>query len=829
MSKQTIIGTAVQDHSLARMSPAPCLPARLARIRACGLGLALTCLWLQSAAAMESSPIPSSPTVTTTTEIQPIPDLVPATPVSGLRRLPDVLGGWRLSGETDQREWVVNLSAADARRPASFQLATKSAISVMPEDSAVTIMINGRVVGTQVLQAAHANDVTQIAIPTRLLVAGANVIRVEVRQRHRVDCSIASTYELWSEIDPAKSGLLMNQPGPQMSNPADLGAIWPNERGELAISVVVPGEGDQEIMDIGAAVVGRLALMSHALHPVVDVSRTGGTGPGIDVMLGTPANLAKLLPGVSLALGEPRIVDPAEDGRARFVIAGRTRADFEQALSALDLAATTATNADSDLARSAIRRIDGFPVRPGQRLTFADLGFKSTEFDGRLHRLVMNIRMPSDFFSADTDKIRIGLDGGYAAHLNPDSKVVARVNGNPVTVLPLPDARGEVFSDRAIALSLSAFHPGLNRIEIDTEVASDADRTCDVTSIGRGSKRLLLLEESSLSIPDLPRMGYFPDLAATAAGGLFPGDQPGKVSVFVPHPDPESLSAALTLSAQFAVSAGRPVAPAFRFGLPDVDQGAAIIIGAASDLAETTLQRFGINTAEVRAAWGYRGERTKSANTSPYDAIDRRLSVLRTRVEAGDTPLLTGAISARLTGKRIADMSENLSSTDMKNSWLKSQTETGLISGWTGPGIKSVLRLASIGEPTQKPFKLGPSTALVVAQTGSDDRSMPWTLVTASSPQDLKAGVNDMTAPDRWNRMAGGITTYDAVNNAIVGHPAKDGFFVQSQPLSVSNLRLVLAAWLSRHVLPYAIALVVLALAVGLVLGRKVRAVGQKP
>jgi hypothetical protein len=111
------------------------------------------------------------------------------------------LGALRLEGESDSRSWTLHLTAAEAARAGAFAIGFKNTVLVMPEISRLRVTINGETLLTNPINSP--TEFTRATAPLRpgLLRAGENNIRIEVFQRHRVDCTIKGTYELWTDID----------------------------------------------------------------------------------------------------------------------------------------------------------------------------------------------------------------------------------------------------------------------------------------------------------------------------------------------------------------------------------------------------------------------------------------------------------------------------------------------------------------------------------------------------------------------------------------------------------------------------------------------------
>jgi hypothetical protein len=127
--------------------------------------------------------------------------------VSAFRRYVVPFAKLRLEGEADRKSWSIYLTPEQAAAPAKLTFAYQNAVVVAPEASQITVLVNDRAVHQQQIGSSDNESDISFDIPRGLLQPGANLLTFEATQRHRVDCDIASTYELWSDIDPARTYL----------------------------------------------------------------------------------------------------------------------------------------------------------------------------------------------------------------------------------------------------------------------------------------------------------------------------------------------------------------------------------------------------------------------------------------------------------------------------------------------------------------------------------------------------------------------------------------------------------------------------------------------
>ena len=110
---------------------------------------------------------------------------------------------------------------------------------------------------------------------------------------------------------------------------------------------------------------------------------------------------------------------------------------------------------------------------------------------------------------------------------------------------------------------------------------------------------------------------------------------------------------------------------------------------------------------------------------------------------------------------------------------------------------------------------------------GSDPDAI-WTLVTAPNSTLLAESVNCLSDPRVWSQVNGRVAMLDDSYGKISSVPATQLRFIATQPLSISNIRLIAASWLSINSGAY----VALALAMALILAiatlQFVRNVGRR-
>ena len=116
----------------------------------------------------------------------------------------------------------------------------------------------------------------------------------------------------------------------------------------------------------------------------------------------------------------------------------------------------------------------------------------------------------------------------------------------------------------------------------------------------------------------------------------------------------------------------------------------------------------------------------------------------------------------------------------------------------------------------ERPFRPPDAATLMLAQASSPSLSGTWTLVSAPSEADLWAGMLAIVEQRNRSQIEGSFTVYDGKQKSIETTPVNNLRFVETQPPSLSNYRLIAANWLSTNILSYALALVALSVLLGI-------------
>jgi len=399
-----------------------------------------------------------------------------------LRRLPPLSNGSRLSGEEASLLAPVYVTRKQADAKAHFRLGTLSSVSVLPESGTLTVSLNGVTIKALPVGAAYGLRVAEFDIPEGLLRQGWNSVGIAAHHRHRVDCSVDATEELWTRVDPAETGLMFADGTAGFPDPADIAAIGPRPDGVVPIGILLDSQHllkPEAVERIGRAVQG-IALAGRFAQSVVEFENS--SEDGLDLVVGTAADIAGRIDRTAIGqIDGPTIavVPGGSNRRPIVVVTGQSDAELDIAIAKLGIVAPVGTVQGLN----ALAGVNGHEISAdGQSLTFSDLGLDKQELMDHTLRIGFSAALPRDFLAADYGRVTIDLAGGYAAALGADAQIIVEVNGRSAGSVRLSSANGENFLHKRHFLPLSVFRPGLNRIELRVNAPDGVAVGCDTSA-----------------------------------------------------------------------------------------------------------------------------------------------------------------------------------------------------------------------------------------------------------------------------------------------------------------------------------------------------------
>ena len=709
---------------------------------------------------------------------------------SMLKHLPAGSVDLMFRGENAERSFSIILSRAEVEQTRTFQIAVRNAVAALPERSALDVIVNGQVLATIPARSPNAPLVVPVSIPRGTLVPGVNTVELADVMAHRVDCSIAATYELWTQVDPNLTGFVVPDPdfGPMRSIEEVAGEPLSAD-GTTRLFVSLANAPDALSIGRAALFINALVRRTGLVRPVVEAGPGRGKGAGIDLVIATGSDRDAALAGLSV-VGREGAITFARDtgtGRLTLVVSAATDMDLDSELAAFADEATMF----SPRGRQAIVGFDG------ERRTFADLGFQSMPFAGRRYSSSLAVTLPADFYPTSHDKARLLIDATFASTIDPDSQMVFRVNGSLVSSLGLGPDRGGVLHRELAELPLHFFHPGRNEIAIEAVTSTAADRKC--RTAGTQSGPLFSLSDSSeLEIPHLTRLGTSPQIPGALSE--LAGSSHRSTPLYLADFDPPTIGSALTVLASMGAEGESVASPLVRLGAPAPSDAPGLVVAPWAELPETLSTRLGDRIAKTDApVVSNRPERTAAprpengvsemaTDLGPYAvrierALDRSLASVDRFLGRNGIPIAQGRAAfdgaiggaARLLeregfffGAGNATKAVLFSSHSLLVAAVDTQVDEGMVSRFNIP------RFAF--EPRQ------------------------WLVLTASDADVLQTGLERMVSDGRWNELQGQAVSLDTDRGIVAATQPKRVLYLVPQAFALSDIRPILGGIVSDNI-----------------------------
>lgn len=687
-----------------------------------------------------------------------------------------------LEGEIASRSWAIYLTDAEAASPIRLQLAYQNAIVIAPEASRLSVAINGAAVIDESISSPQGMRVLTADIPAGAMKPGRNEIVISAQHRHRTDCTIESTYELWTELDAPQTFLEFGSvDAAQLGGFQDLRAIGGDPSGRTHVSIVAPSLGRADIradLMMLAQIVGL-----YVNHPDVDYSISDSVDTErpatIRVLLGTAEELSGL--GIALppgaALGPTAaFVAPQPGQPATLAVTGRNEGEWRSAIAQMRGPVDRPALSQRQSINTQTWRLPDAPmIYAATRIPFSQLGIRSEQFSGRRYHTSFQFAIPADFYAGSYGIARILLDAAYSSAVRPGSLINIYVNGNIAATLPITNQNGAILDKLPVKVTMRHFRPGLNEIAIDVELLTEQDAACLPGATTNADPRFAIFGTSEFAMPDFARISQRPNLSALAGTGWPYGRTEGPVALVSERSDMESLTAAAEFLSRMALGAGRPIAVTFSTTADGARSANAIFLGPIGAIVPSVLGQVGIDATGGRSAW--------------------------TRIpESGAAPQPDG-ISIDAWRDQVGD------------GWLRDRL--GAFERWMSETFSITVDMLRFAPVRRSDFVPGQDVSLVVAQGPSPGGDGLWTVVTAPDAQVLRRATGQLTTPRNWSRIDGAITTLGGDGLTVETVPVSTLSFVQSQPASFTNYRLIAANFLSSNILSYSLFLVLACLLLG--------------
>jgi hypothetical protein len=715
----------------------------------------------------------------------------------------------KFTGETGRRKWGFYLTAEQAARPAALAIAFNSAIYVSPEDSLLDIKINDRQVVSRALLARENPTYIDAQIPPGTLQPGVNVISFLVDQRHRTDCTMQSTYDLWTEFESGSTGLVFEGADPtRLASLAELPAVGVDATGRTRIHITAPGAARAFADADLARLIQAIVLRGNFRQAVVSVDDGNAPEPApqgvLRLLVGTAEEL-KDVPGLPPETSRsPTVGFLDEPGVApTLVVSGPRWQDVKAAMGyvangvgrPLDSLRTTIDT--TPMVLPPVQLING-----PRTLTLAELGVPTEEFSGRRFRREFFIGLPGDFFSDAFGEATLAIDGAYTAQVRPGSRIDVYVNGFIAANSPLTSRQGDILQRLPIKVSMTHFRPGVNTVAVEAVLDTEADAICAPGTAAGGPNRFVLFDTSTFSFPAFAQVERWPDLTALAGAGLPYARSREPVPLVLGRSEGDTYGAAMTFLSAVAIAGGR-IVPVEMGRNETGSTQPAIFVGALNQFSAPTVADFGVADS-ARLRWD-------GPLRYPNAVVNIDIDPNRIVPNAfGDSVSTEGVFN------RWKDEVQNPSG--IYGRWVEFER-------WLERNFDlSFAQFAIVAESDPDFDPSTRATAIVVQAPKAADRL--WTLVSGRTPEDLTAGVEALTEVDFWSQLEGRVSDYAAATGVTSVAPKAERFIFSSD-FSINNLRLVAANWLSANIVFYAVVLVLLCGVLGICTTALLRRLGR--
>lgn len=679
----------------------------------------------------------------------------------------------RLQGETAADGWTFHLTPEQAASEATFDLAYGNAVVIAPEISHLTVSINGTTVVDHAIRSPDGEQTLSVKVASGVLLPGLNRIRFQADQRHRTDCTLDSTYALWTDIDAASTFLTFSAPtAARMTRLEDVQAIGVDAEGHSRFHIVAPALGRSDAAAVLLRLSQGLSVLSGATNASFSFSRSlpaKAEAGELIVLAATEAELADLdgaaglpQPGGALA-GFVTLPGRAEGSVLAFV--GDDWKSIDALVGSFTALAGNRGEARSMLPTQGWRASDTPLVDGARRFSFAALGVAGQEFSGRRFATDFTVAMPADFYANSYGAATILLDAAYSSKVVPGSRFIVTVNGQLATTVPVTARGGALLRHFPVRVSMRHFRPGINTIALEAMLTTEGDASCAPGSTADRTPRFALFDTSELVIPEFARLSLAPDLAATAGLGV-PYGSAAPAALYLGQRDEATLSLAATALGKLSQAAGAAFAVELANDASQMRGRDALYAGVAADLPAEALSGVDLSVEGAHAA---------------ADGNGLNADAWRDKIDSGT---IAGLVSS--------------------------------FNGWMRETFNLDLTTVNLLPQSDTPYALPARSGLFVSQTVDADANRMATTVSVTDRAMLDGAIADLAERDNWQALQGRLSYRDGTTGEIVSIAPLAPHVMSLSPFTLTNLRLVATNWLSSNFIAYAVLLVLAGVLLGL-------------
>ncbi|TRB06965.1 cellulose biosynthesis cyclic di-GMP-binding regulatory protein BcsB [Agrobacterium tumefaciens] len=680
-----------------------------------------------------------------------------------------------LSGEMDRRQWGIYLTPEQAGAAVLLNIGYQNAIVVAPESSNFQVSLNNVPLDAARIEAPDGEGNVSLKIPPGVLQVGTNLVTLGVQQRHRTDCTIQSTYDLWTDVNPANTYIGFNADvAGTFANIDDIQATGPDGKATTSIEIVAPALGNPAFADSLLRLSQALALRTQMPNQTIrfvtapSTERKAGT---LTVLVGTAreiTGLAGVLPPEASAGAFAGFGTAAPGGLSPLFVSGPTPQAVQAAIETLFSSISRTPGAQRTTFSTRSWHAPDVPlIMSDRRIALSELGLESTEFSGRRFRNEFYIGLPADFYASAYGEASLLLDAAYSSQVLPGSHIDIYVNDQIASTVPISNNGGGIFRHLPINVTMRHLKPGPNKVTIEAVLMTAQDQACAPGAPASTTPRFALFDTTEIHIPDYARIGRKPDLAAMAGAGQPYRAAGSPVALSLDRFDTDTMSAAATLISRLASVAGHPInveTVASPLVIGDRD---ALFVGTVSQFPQALISQFNLAPSS-QVAW-----KVGTGVQPPVQNSETLFNDWRQRVDGG---VWEGQVSSF-------------------EEWMKRNFDLS----------SDTLRFLPAAE---QPYAPPANVSFMLAQGLSPSGDGVWTLATAPTSAELLDGMSAMTRENRWGDVTGRVAAYDAATEKVETVEVERPYFYITGAFSLSNWRLIAANWLSSNVLSYSLAFI---------------------
>ena len=461
----------------------------------------------------------------------------------------------RLSGEYD--ELALSITVPPSASIDRFVITYRNSINVLGSESRIVALLDGVEIASWAPEAP--SDFETVELPVTALKEGNNQLIIRATQSHRIFCGPEASFAIWTDIDPARSGInviLGEETVPDINGFRRAAQAQLAINGRLPVITALPLSAEttrdleQRVSALSGTFSGRLALQSP-----YDLDTTPKALARISIISGSSLTAQTPLPALT--------TDP--DGALILVLSDDT----------------SKANLNDLLPLPGI--MTGPPrLTPGTTSSLEQLNVETIALRSRYERRIVPFQLPDDWLIISSQQARITLLYRYIDSLPEGALMLVKVNDKTVRMLPLFGQGDTVLPPLVVGFPARMLQPGMNAISFEAIVpGTPPDLPCPHIE----APFVEISGDTTLDVPPSPRM-QFPRLSR---------------SVLSLAPDRISLVPAL-----FGDSRAEALLTNLMVGLPTIDTTnptpSTLTVSTLATLDQVPLGTLGINRLTIEQA-----------------------------------------------------------------------------------------------------------------------------------------------------------------------------------------------------------------------------------